>query len=108
MGLPDEQKCEDDKTLDEQSEEEELSESSESTDLSNDTKEDSNKNIKKHFRWPKSEPPVVDSTFHGKAFRGLSLTELYPYIYFKQKHFLVHLLQNYTHTSTSNNVLMMS
>lgn len=47
-------------------------------------KEGSNKKIKENFRWRKREPPVVDSTFHGKALPGAPLTEMSTYMYFKK------------------------
>ena len=95
IGLPNEQESEDDKTLDQHSEGEEWSESRESGDLSDAsdvrisrnklcTKEDSNKKIKENFCWHKREPPVADSTFHGKAFPDPPLTEISPYMVFKQ------------------------
>ena len=99
MGSPDEQERKDDNTFDEHSEGEECSESSEflfeSSDLSDAsdvrisknklcTKENSNKKIKENFRGRKREPPVVDGTFHGKAFPDPPLTEISPYTYFKQ------------------------
>ena len=94
MGSPDEQKSEDNKTLDEHSKGEKWSESSESADLRDDShvrisrnklckKEDSNKKIKENFRWRKREPPVVDSTFHVKDVFGPLFTEISPYMYFK-------------------------
>ena len=95
VGSSEEQESEDDKTLDEHLEREEWSESSESADLSDDndltisrnkryTKEDPNKKIKENFLWHKRELPVVGSTFHGKAFPDPPLTEISPYMYFKQ------------------------
>ena len=95
VGSPDEQESEDDKTLDEHSVGEEWSESSESVDLSDGsdvkisrnkrcTKEDSNKKLKEKIFWHKSEPPIVDSTFHVKAFPDPPLTETSPYIYFRK------------------------
>ena len=95
MGSPDQQESQGDNTLDEHSEGEEWAESSESADLSDAsdirisrnklcTKESSNKKIKENFRWCKREPPVVDGTFHGKAFPDPPLTEISPYMYFKQ------------------------
>ena len=95
MGSPDEQENEDDNTLDEHSQGDEWPESSESADLSDAsdvrisrnklcTKENSNQKIKENFRWRKREPPVVDGTFHGKSFSDPPLTEISPYMYFKQ------------------------
>ena len=95
MGLPDQQESEYNNILDGHSEGEEWSESSESADLSDAsdvrisrnklcTKENSNQKIKENFRWRKREPPVVDGTFHGKSFSDPLLTEISPYMYFKQ------------------------
>ena len=95
MGLPDQQESEYNNILDGHSEGEEWSESSESADLSDASdvrisrnklcaKENSNQKIKENFRWRKREPPVVDGTFHGKSFSDPPLTEISPYMYFKQ------------------------
>ena len=95
VGLPDEQESEDNKTLDEHSEGEKWSENSESADFYDDSdvrisrnklckREDSKKKIKENFCWRKREPPVVDINFHTKEFPDPLLTEISPYMYFKQ------------------------
>ena len=95
VGSPHVQQIEDDKTLDEHSKGEKGPESFEYVDLTGDgnirisrnklcTKENSNKEKKENFRWRKRDPPVVDSVFHGKEFPDPLLTEISPYMYFKQ------------------------
>ena len=95
MDSPHVQESGDDKTLDEHSEGEEWSESCISMNLYDDgnvrmlrnklcTKENSNKKIKENFSWHKREPPVVDSTFHGKEFPDELLPEISPYMHLKQ------------------------
>ena len=48
------------------------------------TNENSNKKIKEKVCWHKRVPTVADSTFHGKEFSDPLLTEISPYMYFKQ------------------------